>query len=207
MNSASPQDYTPEQVLDYWFDGAEQDIEQLHARGKVWYSISTERDEEIKREFGALLREIATGKRQDWSETSSGVLALVLVLDQFARQIFRKTPQAFAHDEQAIAITYSGISRGLDQGMSVPGRLFFYHPFQHSEKLKDQEFGVQIVRNLRSHCDENWHEYVDESLRYFEEHYDIVRRFGRFPHRNEVLNRPSTPEELEFLRTASRYGQ
>ncbi|MCY3540870.1 MAG: DUF924 domain-containing protein [Gammaproteobacteria bacterium] len=207
MNSASQQDYTPEHVLDYWFDCAEQDIEQLQARSKIWYSISTERDEEIKIKFGTLLREIVSGHRQDWSQTSSGVLALVLVLDQFTRQIFRKKPEAFAHDAQAVAITYAGISHGLDQEMSVPGRLFFYHPFQHSEKLKDQEFGVQIVRNLRSHCDEHWHEYVDESMRYFEEHYEIVRRFGRFPHRNEVLNRSSTPEELEFLRTASRYGQ
>ena len=207
MNSASQQDYTPEKVLDYWFDGVEHDLEQLHAQSKIWYSFSTERDEEIKAEFGALLQEIVAGQRQDWTETSSGVLALVLVLDQFTRQIYRKKTEAFAHDEQAIAITYSGISRGLDQEMSVPGRLFFYHPFQHSEKLKDQEFGVQIVRNLRSHCDEYWHEYVDESMRYFEEHYEIVRRFGRFPHRNEVLDRQSTPEELEFLRTASRYGQ
>ncbi|MYD45589.1 MAG: DUF924 domain-containing protein [Gammaproteobacteria bacterium] len=207
MNSASQHDYTPEQVLDYWFDGAEQDLEQLHARSKIWYSISTERDEEIKTEFGALLQQIVTGQRQDWTETSSGVLALVLVLDQFTRQIFRKKPQAFVHDEQAIAIAYSGISHGLDQEMTVPGRLFFYHPFQHSEKLKDQEFGIHIVQNLRSVCDEQWHKYVDESLRYFEEHYEIVRRFGRFPHRNEILERRSTPEELEFLHTASRYGQ
>lgn len=201
------QNYTPEQVLHYWFDDAEQNIERLHEQSKNWYSVSTERDEEIKREFGTLLQEIATGQRQEWMQTSSGVLALVLVLDQFTRQIYRKRPEAFAHDAQAIAITYSGISRGLDQEMSVPGRLFFYHPFQHSEKLKDQEFGVQIVRNLRSHCDEKWHEYVDESIRYFEEHYETVLRFGRFPHRNEVLDRRSTAEELEFLRTASRYGQ
>ena len=207
MNAASPQDYTPELVLNYWFNQAEHDLEQLHAQGKIWYSFSADRDEEIKKEFGALLHDIGSGKRQDWSETSSGVLASVIVLDQFSRQIFRKKPDAFAYDEQAIAITYSGISRGLDQEMSIPGRLFFYHPFQHSEKLKDQEFGVQIVRNLRSQCDEYWHEYVGESLRYFEEHYEIVRRFGRFPHRNEVLDRRSTSEELEFLRTASRYGQ
>ena len=207
MNSVSQQNYTPEQVLHYWFDDAERDIERLHERSKIWYSISTERDEEIKRKFGTLLQEIATGQRQEWLQTSSGVLALVLVLDQFTRQIYRKKPEAFAHDAQAIAITYSGISRGLDQEMSVPGRLFFYHPLQHSEKLKDQEFGVQIVRNLLSHCDEKWHAYVDESIRYFEEHYETVRRFGRFPHRNEVLDRRSTAEELEFLRTASRYGQ
>lgn len=193
--------------MHYWFDGAEQDIEQLHSRSKIWYSTSTERDEEITREFGTLLQEIVTGQHQDWFQTSTGVLALVLVLDQFTRQIYRKKPEAFAHDARAVSIAYSGISHGLDQEMSVPGKLFFYHPFQHSEKLKDQEFGVQIVRNLRSQCDEKWYAYVDESLRYFEEHYEIVRRFGRFPHRNEVLDRRSTLDELEFLRTASRYGQ
>lgn len=207
MNSDSLRDYTPERVLHYWFEGTEHDLERLQARSKIWYSVSAERDEEITREFGTLLNEIANGQHQDWSRTSSGVLALVLVLDQFTRQIYRKTAEAFAHDAQAIVIAYSAIGQGLDQEMSVSGRLFLYHPFQHSEKLKDQEFGVQLVRNLRNHCDETWFEYVSESLRFFEEHCEIIRRFGRFPHRNEVLNRGSTPDELEFMQTASSYGQ
>lgn len=207
MNPVAQQDYTPERVLHYWFEGTEHDIERLQTRSKVWYSVSTERDEEIKREFGTLLQEIVSGQHRDWAQTSSGVLALVLVLDQFTRQIYRKKAEAFAHDAQAIVITYSAIGKGLDQEMSVSGRLFLYHPFQHSEKLKDQEFGVQVVRNLRNNCDEQWCEYVSESLRYFEEHCEIIRRFGRFPHRNEVLSRSSTPEELEFLQSASSYGQ
>lgn len=207
MNSVSQQIFIPEQVLRYWFDGAEHDLELLRARSKIWYSFSSERDEEIERKFSTLLHEIVRGHRQDWSETSAGSLALVLVLDQFTRQIYRKKAEAFAYDEQALAIAYSAIGRGLDQEMSIPGRLFLYHPFQHSEKVKDQEFGVQIVRNVLNQCDEKWHDYVKESLRFFEEHCEIVRRFGRFPHRNEVLDRESTPEELEFLRTASSYGQ
>lgn len=207
MNTTTHKNYTPEQVLHYWFDRAEHDIAKLQARGKIWYRISTERDDEIRRKFGTLLEEIANGQRRDWSQTSAGALALVLVLDQFTRQVYRKKAEAFAYDAQAIDITYSAIGRGLDQEMSVPGRLFFYHPFQHSEKLKDQEFGVQIVRNLLNHCEQRWHDYVSESLRFFEEHCEIVRRFGRFPHRNEVLQRTSTPEEVEFLRSATSYGQ
>lgn len=207
MNATTDENYTPDQVLQYWFNGAEDDIEKLQGRSKIWYSISTERDDEIRRKFGTLLKEIVNGQRRDWSETSSGALALVLVLDQFTRQIYRKKAEAFAHDEQAIDIAYSAISQGLDQEMSVPGMLFCYHPFQHSEKLKDQEFGVQIVRNLLNHCEQRWHDYVNESLRFFEEHCQIIHRFNRFPHRNEVLQRTSTPAEIEFLRSASRYGQ
>ena len=207
MNSTNNENYSPAQVVQYWFDGAEHDVERIQAMSKVWYSFSAERDAEIERQFGTLLQEIVNRQRQDWSQTSTGALALVLVLDQFTRQIYRKTAAAFANDEQALAITYSAISRGLDQEMSVPGRLFVYHPFQHSEKLKDQEFGVQIVRNLQNRCEQNWYEYVSESLRFFEEHCEIVRQFGRFPHRNDVLKRSSTPDELEFLRTGSSYGQ
>ena len=207
MNSTNLENFSPTQVVQYWFDGAEHDVERIQARSKVWYSFSAELDAEIARKYGTLLQEIVNGQRQDWSQTSIGAIALVLVLDQFTRQIYRKTAAAFAYDAQALAITYSAISSGLDQEMSVPGRLFLYHPFQHSEKLKDQEFGVQIVRNLRTHCEQKWYDYVSESLRFFEEHCEIVRRFGRFPHRNDVLDRISTPDELEFLRTGSSYGQ
>lgn len=207
MNSTNLENFSPTQVVQYWFDGAEHDVERIQARSKVWYSFSAELDAEIARKYGTLLQEIVNGQRQDWSQTSIGAIALVLVLDQFTRQIYRKTAAAFAYDAQALAITYSAISSGLDQEMSVPGRLFLYHPFQHSEKLKDQEFGVQIVRNLRTHCEQKWYDYVSESLRFFEEHCEIVRRFGRFPHRNDVLDRMSTPDELEFLRTGSSYGQ
>ena len=207
MNSTNLENFSPTQVVQYWFDGAEHDVERIQARSKVWYSFSAELDAEIARKYGTLLQEIVNGQRQDWSQTSIGAIALVLVLDQFTRQIYRKTAAAFAYDAQALVITYSAISSGLDQEMSVPGRLFLYHPFQHSEKLKDQEFGVQIVRNLRTHCEQKWYDYVSESLRFFEEHCEIVRRFGRFPHRNDVLDRISTPDELEFLRTGSSYGQ
>lgn len=207
LNSKFAAKYTPNQVLDYWFAGSEHDIKQLLKRKKIWYSVSLDRDEEIKRKFSTLLQEVEKGRLQKWSETSSGVLALVLVLDQFTRQIYRKTARAFTNDAYAIEVTYTAIECGLDREMSVPGRLFFYHPFQHSERLNDQEFGVQLVRRLRSQCSQEWQEYVSESLRFFEEHCEIIRRFGRFPHRNEVLARRSTPDEIKFLQTASSYGQ
>ena len=207
VNTNNTTDYTPEQVMHYWFQGAERDIETLRARSKIWYSFSAEWDAEIKDKFSKLLHEIANGLRRDWEKTSSGVLALVLVLDQFTRHIYRKTAAAFAYDAQALATAYAAINCALDQKMSVPGRLFLYHPFQHSEKLLDQEFGVQIVQDLQNQCEQQWYEYVAESLRFFQEHCEIVRRFGRFPHRNDVLKRISTPNEIEFLRTASSYGQ
>ena len=207
MNMQNTGIFTSEQVLHYWFQGAEKDIELIRARSKIWYSVSMERDEEIKRKFGTLLRQVVDGQLRDWAETSAGVLALVLVLDQFTRQIYRKTAAAFANDALATELVYSAVDRGLDQAMSVPGRLFLYHPLLHSESLADQEFGVELVRNLRNQCEPIWHDYITKSVDYFEEHCEIVRRLGRFPHRNEVLQRSSTQDEIEFLRTASSYGQ
>ena len=135
------------------------------------------------------------------------MLDLVVLLDQFSRHVFRKTAQAFAQDPMARAIAYRSVNQEFDMELSVPERLFLYHPFHHSESLEDQDFGIQLVNKLLSACADEWEEHISESLDFFKGHREVIARFGRFPHRNEALGRTSTTEELDFLESAPRHGQ
>lgn len=196
-----------EQVLDYWFDDCYEAPSKCEARSKIWYGGGPEADEEIEREFGELYKRACSDSLSSWAETADGALALVIVLDQFSRQIHRRTSLAFAQDSMARAIARRCVSTKLDRELSVPARLFLYHPFQHSEHIEDQVLGVRLTQRVLEECQSCWQEYVAESLKFFEDHRDIIERFGRFPHRNRVLGRESTPEELEFLGSSSNYGQ
>ncbi|MCY3885939.1 MAG: DUF924 domain-containing protein [Gammaproteobacteria bacterium] len=194
-------------VLDYWLDECQEEPARCKSMSGLWYGGSPEVDKEISEKFSEVYERACSDSLSSWAETAEGALALVIVLDQFSRQIHRKTTLAFAQDPMARAIARRSVSTKLDHELSVPGRLFLYHPFQHSEYLEDQELGVQLAQSLLEECSPDWREYVEESLKYFIDHRDIIRRFGRFPHRNRVLNRESTQEELKFLESTSSYGQ
>lgn len=195
------------QVLDYWLDGCHEEPAKCKSMSGLWYGGGLEVDKEISEKFGEVYERACSDSLSSWAETAEGALALVIVLDQFSRQIHRRTTLAFAQDPMARAIARRSVSTKLDRELSVPGRLFLYHPFQHSEYVEDQELGVQLTRSLLKECSSDWKEYVEESLKYFIDHREIIRRFGRFPHRNRVLERESTKEELEFLESSSSYGQ
>ena len=153
-----------------------------------WFRKDAEFDRAIADRFGALHAQAAAGTKNDWAATPEGALALLLVLDQFSRNMFRGTPKAFSQDEMALAIAIKAVDAGFDQKLPQELRFFMYLPFEHAESIADQERCVLLV-----------HASAPLALPYALEHERIIRRFGRFPHRNPILGRHMTPAEQAFL--------
>ena len=192
-------------ILDFWFvpregeaaaDGA-QAIASAHGRARVergvWFRKDDAFDREIRERFDAALAAGISGAFGEWCTMPEGSLARVVLLDQFTRNAFRGTPAAYAGDPGALATAEDAIERGFDDRLEAHERWFLYMPFQHSESLALQERAVELFAALAAQTG------LTGPLRYAERHRDIVRRFGRFPHRNEILGRASTAEELAFL--------
>jgi len=153
-----------------------------------WFEKDAALDQDIRRCFLPLHEAAAAGKLATWEQTAEGALALLILLDQFPRNMFRGQARAFATDAQARAVTSRAILKGFD-GVIPDMRGFFYLPFEHSESLADQERGLALYRGAGD----------ADGLKWAELHADIIRRFGRFPHRNAVLGRVTTPDEQAFL--------
>jgi uncharacterized protein (DUF924 family) len=175
-------DHRPGEVLEFWFDPA-LDAAQ---RNKRWFDKDPAFDAEIRRRFLALYEEGAAGYLDAWKNSARECLALVIVLDQFPRNMFRGEARAFAADALAREAARALLSRATE--LSAEERLFACLPFEHSESVSDQRLACELIAPLGA-----------ELLRYAERHREIIERFGRFPHRNEILGRASTPEEMEFL--------
>jgi uncharacterized protein (DUF924 family) len=154
-----------------------------------WFNKNANFDEEIRQRFLETYEAVAAGQLTDWEQSAQGALALLILLDQFPRNMFRGEARAFATDPLARAVAASAIVRGFDSQVPPEMRGFFYLPFQHSEDLADQERGIAFYKAIGDL----------ENLKWAELHADIIRRFGRFPHRNSVLGRTTTPEEQAFL--------
>lgn len=177
---------TPEEIVAFW-----------EAVGKDrWYKADPEFDAELRQKFIGVYDTAAAGELEDWRQTATGSLALVLVLDQFSRNMFRGTPKAFAADAKALSIANGSIVKGFDKKALHELRAFFYMPFMHSEMLVDQDRCVWLMQEHGG----------DDNIKYAEIHRDIIRRFGRFPHRNEILGRNSTAEEITFLKEGGFSG-
>ena len=157
------------------------------------------RDAAIVAQFGVLAARAAAGALDAWADSPRQRLALILLLDQFPRHIHRGSPRAYASDDRAAALTLDGMQRAADATLDPAGRMFVYMPLQHSEAPEVQEESVAAFRRLRDESPEAWREVLAGAVDYAERHREIVRRFGRFPHRNDVLGRPSTPEETAWL--------
>ncbi|RAI45896.1 DUF924 family protein [Rhodoplanes roseus] len=154
-----------------------------------WFVKDAAVDDDIRHRFGAAYEAAAAGRLTAWEESPEGALALLLVLDQFPRNLFRGSARAFAADPAARAVADRAIRRGFDRAFENPVRRFFYLPYMHSEDLADQERCVALCRTAGD----------DEGVHHAEVHADIIRRFGRFPHRNPLLGRDTTAEEQAFL--------
>src|SRR5262245_18976739 len=154
-----------------------------------WFTKDLAFDDEIRGRFLATHEAAAVGHLSGWEQTAEGALALLIMLDQFPRNMFRGDARAFATDALARAVTAGAIIRGFDGQVPKELRNFFYLPFEHSEDLADQERGIALNKAAGD----------AENLKWAELHADIIRRFGRFPHRNAVLGRTTTPEEQAFL--------
>ncbi len=156
---------------------------------KRWFEKDFAFDEEIRQRFYDLHGAAADGKLAGWERSAEGSLALLILLDQFPRNMFRDDPRTFATDPMARAIAAGALVRGFDAQVAPEMRGFFYLPFEHSEDLADQERSVAFYKAAGD----------TDGLKWAELHADIIRRFGRFPHRNAVLGRATTPEERAFL--------
>jgi uncharacterized protein (DUF924 family) len=168
------------EVLKFWFDRDR----------KAWFEKNPVFDAEIRQRFLPLYELGAAGKLAAWKQTPTGCLALVVLLDQFPRNMFRDSPRAFAADALALDAARHAVAMGYDAGMSEDERSFTYLPFEHSESLADQERCCELMKPLGG-----------EPYRYALRHKEIIERFGRFPHRNAILGRTSTAGEIEFLKT------
>jgi uncharacterized protein (DUF924 family) len=178
------------EVLDFWF-GAPDSATRGRAR-KAWFTKSDEFDRDIRERFLPLWETASSGGLASWQRTPLAALALIVVLDQFPRNMFRREPQAFASDERALATAQGMIERRFDRLLRPIERAFVYLPYQHAEDLAAQSCSLLMYEDLA---------YLGVDHRAFaRRHHDIVERFGRFPHRNEILGRVSTAEEIEFLR-------
>jgi uncharacterized protein (DUF924 family) len=175
----------PRDVLDFWFK------ETPPAK---WFASDPSFDAEIRSRFEAAWRSGCAGGLAHWEDELNGQLALILLFDQFPRNMFRGTARAFAADPLALEAARHAVDQGFDRTLAPVERLFVYLPFEHSERLEDQLSACELMEPLQAFPE------TADIYRYAQAHRDIVQRFGRFPHRNAALGRASTPEELEFLK-------
>ena len=184
-----------QRVLEFWFTDL---VPSQH------WTKDVKLDETIRVNFGKTHEQAVAGDLADWQNTAQSCLALVIVLDQFSRNIYRDSPRAFSADTQALLIAKQAVERGFDQQSPPPfsTRFFFYLPFMHSEVLADQRRCVELYeRCLTSYgCDEASKALAENSVNFAKRHLEIIEQFGRFPHRNAILGRTSTQDEREFLK-------
>ncbi|MGZ8362996.1 MAG: DUF924 family protein [Caulobacteraceae bacterium] len=181
-----PHAATPDQVVAFW----------LNAGRKAWFAKSDAFDREIRERFLELHYAAAYGDLDGWRDTPDGALALLLLLDQFPRNMFRGAAEAFATDARAREVARAAIASGFDKTFPADLRAFFYLPFEHAEDLALQDQGVKLCEALAAETADVW---TADALKWARIHRDIVARFGRFPHRNACLGRATTPEEQMFL--------
>jgi uncharacterized protein (DUF924 family) len=185
-----------EAVLDFWFTppAAPEPGEPFPQR-REWFHKDPVFDAAIRERFGDLMAQGVAGGLGEWCDTPRGALARAVLLDQFTRNAFRDTPDAFSGDARARATAERAIERGFDRALSPVERWFLYMPFVHSEALEDQQRSLELFRTLATGTG------LTSPLEWAERHAEVIRLFGRFPHRNAILGRASSPEEVEFLRS------
>lgn len=195
-----PETVAPEALLDYWYGGHDPDDPATAGRqAGLWWGRSDQTDRELRERFGAAHAAAGRGELDGWAATPEGRVALVIVLDQLSRNLDRGTPRAFVHDEAALRLSLQAIASGQDRTRPFFHRVFLYMPFQHAERLGVQEQGCRLFERLRDESPPPLREPATLYLDFMWRHRDIVARFGRFPHRNAILGRPSSAEELRFL--------
>jgi len=195
-------------VLAFWFEEKELSAPQIDGRMDIWFGEDPVFDLEIIKEFSDDVDRASEGKLDHWANEPRGRLALILLLDQFRRNIYRNTADAFSCDKQALKLCVEGAMEKKDKGLSPIERVFFYMPLQHAESRKVQQKSCDIFNKLAEAMSPTYKETFQTIAQFAELHRDIVERFGRFPHRNSLLGRRNTPDEEEFLTGDSpNFGQ
>jgi len=194
-------------VLDFWF-GDSSDPDNVKSRGKLWFQAFAEQDRVIRQRFAALHDSAQRGELDHWAASARGGLALVLLLDQLTRNLYRGTASAFANDARALALSREGNDRGVDARLNVVERAFWYMPFQHSEDIEVQRESVRLYSALLDDSPEPFIPFARNTHAYAVLHCSFVEQFGRFPHRNDLLGRRSTAQEKAYLEGGGhRFGQ
>jgi uncharacterized protein (DUF924 family) len=170
----------PKDVINFWF---------ADEVSKKWFNSTPEFDAEIKQRFESVWQDARQNRLSDWENTAEGALALVIVLDQFPLNMFRGQPQSFATEAMSRQVSQRAIEQGFDKQLQDKQRAFMYLPFMHSESPEDQTTSVRLFKEAG----------LNDNLHWAKHHQDIVARFGRFPHRNAILGRESSVEELQWL--------
>lgn len=198
---------TPESVLDFWLgDGIALGWPSQNM-GKRWFTGGPELDAQIRQLFGAQVELALDGGLVDWEADPLHRLALVILLDQFPRNIFRGQARAFAGDARAQQLVSEALAQGLDEHLPWVGRMFLHMPLMHAEDLDLQEECVHCFTRLVAAVPAELRATITGSLRFAEQHRDIIARLGRFPYRNAALGRSSTAQDIEFLQNGPRFGQ
>ena len=191
---------SPESVLAFWF-GAPGSATEIAARQRgLWFGKSAEADRKVIEQFGDTLRDAREGHLDYWVRSPRDRLALVIVLDQFPHHVYRNQAAAFDSDAQSLAIALQALATGEDRQLTLIERVFLYLPLEHAEDLAMQQRSVECYQSLVQMApDEATREYLLGTLDYAHKHQDVIERFGRFPHRNAILGRPSTAQESDYL--------
>lgn len=171
-----------QEILHFWFE---------ETPPSLWFQKNEDFDKQIRDRFSSAYKLAADGLCDSWRDIAEGALALCIILDQFPRNMFRNAPESFATDLRALGVAKFAVARGFDQTAPVIRRRFFYLPFEHSENIADQERALSLFKSMQTEDPLAY----DYALR----HYDVISRYGRFPHRNAILGRKNTPEEDEYL--------
>ena len=195
------------EVLSFWLgDGVTQGW-PTQDLGKRWFGGGADLDSEIRTRFGSFVEQALAGGLTDWEADVHNRLALIILLDQFPRNVFRSTARAFAGDARVQQLVLQTRDAGEDQRLAWVARVFTYMPLMHAESLGLQELGVAAFTALVSDAPASLKERLMGNLSFAQQHRDIIARFGRFPYRNAALGRPNTPEEEDFLLKGPRFGQ
>ncbi|OKH19239.1 DUF924 family protein [[Limnothrix rosea] IAM M-220] len=178
-------------VNDFWFGKSDSEI--YGTSRKEWFIKNPAFDDQVRETLDVFYQQAKSGTLDDWRKFPLGCVALMVLLDQVPRNLFRGSPQAFATDEKALEIAKQAIAANFDKELLVVQRLFLYLPFEHSENIEEQRRSLELFAQLKDNP-------ISESyIDYAQKHFDVIEQFGRFPHRNKILERESTAAELEFL--------
>jgi len=189
----------PASIWQFWFGEEADDLVTSQRQAALWWAKDEATDRLIRQRFETTLAAAADGRLDDWADSAEGVLALILLTDQFPRNMYRGEARAFAFDAQARRWCRHALERRIDAALRPIERVFVYLPLEHSEALDDQRQVLELFGALQQQAPAGRRELYAGYLDFAQKHHDIIARFGRFPHRNAILGRPSTPEESAFL--------
>ncbi|HWE26729.1 MAG TPA: DUF924 family protein [Polyangia bacterium] len=197
---------TPDDVLQFWIGAPAAHHDSFMKKIGRWFSVDKALDAEIRTRFGAEVQRARDGALDEWAKTPRGRLALIILLDQFTRNLHRGTPRAFENDARALALTEAGLDKNEDAGLSFEDKIFFYLPLGHSEDVTRHERHLALVTAAANGAPPGLEQAYAAATTHARGYLEQIRRFGRFPHRNAILGRTCTQEEMAFLDSPSTNG-